>query len=168
MINNASLRIFHVGEPLAVAGQADKATDRLNARLEEIGINKRVLGQRLGPALVEINTGYVPTDWNLGAELSLVDMAHLRATCKQMHDLDMAEIALQNSGRTLSQLLRLLRERDPEALSALLRDRGVTSFGALGLVPQDLETLQIIVGSSKKLAEVLQSAENQVRFKRGI
>ena len=167
MMNNASLQIFHVGARLAGVGDAVKATDRLNARLEEIGINKRVHGRRLGPALVEINTGYVPTDWNLGAELSLVDMAHLRATCKQMHDLDMAEIALQNSGRTLSQVLRMLRERDADGLSALLRERGVTSFGALGLVPEDLETLQIIVGSSKDLAEVLQRTENQVRFESG-
>ena len=192
MRNNSSLQIFHVGAPLAAApdpsmarsfanlafqgisvleeneegavGKAVEVTDRLNARLEEIGISKRVYGRSLGPALVRMNTGSTPSDWNLGAHLSPVDMAHLRATCTEMHDLDKADIALQNSGRTLSQVLRILRERDPEGLSALLRERGVKSFGALGLAPQDLETLQIIVGSSEDLAEVLQYAENQARF----
>ena len=91
-------------------------------------------------------------------------MAHLRATCKQLHDLDMADIALQNSGRTLSHVLRLLRERDHDGLSALLYERGVKSFGALGLAPQDFETLEIIVGSSKEMAEVLLRAESQMRF----
>ena len=196
MMNNSSLLIFQVGEPLAVApdpemaawlttlasqadifvldppafpeesevGETVKATDKLNARLAEIGINKRVHGRNLGPTLVAMHTNLTPTDWNLGAELSLVDMVHLPATCKQMHAVDMAEIALQNSGRTLSQVLRMLRERDPDGLSALLYERGVTSFGAIGLVPQDLETLQIIVGSSNDLAEVLLRAENQLRF----